>query len=102
MEPDEQCSRHQLSEICEAVHRDPAEDVAAFKQGGGQVLIGTPGRLSDFMKRCAAVDTRRLEVSLPALTAGFDNDTHLRVQSAEAGGHPNMAEGFGSQCACCC
>ena len=43
--------------------RDPAEDVAAFRQGGGQVLIGTPGRLSDFMKRCAAVDTRRLEVS---------------------------------------
>ena len=42
--------------------RDPAEDVAAFRQGGGQVLIGTPGRLSDFMKRCAAVDTRRLEV----------------------------------------
>ena len=43
--------------------RDPSEDVAAFKQEGGQVLIGTPGRLSDFMKRCTAVDTRRLEVS---------------------------------------
>ena len=63
IESDEPICGHQLSEVCEAVYRDPAEDVAAFKQDGGQVLIGTPGRLSDFMKRCAAVDTRRLEVS---------------------------------------
>lgn len=45
--------------------RDPAEDVARFKQEGGQVLIGTPGRLSDLMKRCSALDARRLEVGFP-------------------------------------
>lgn len=33
-----------------------------FRREGGQVLIGTPGRLSDFMKRCTALDARRLEV----------------------------------------
>ena len=46
--------------------RDPAQDVAAFKAGQGQVLIGTPGRLADLMRRCTSLETRRLEV-LPSL-----------------------------------
>lgn len=41
---------------------DPAQDVARFKEGGGQVLIGTPGRLHDIMTRCAVMDTKALEV----------------------------------------
>ncbi|WIA21353.1 hypothetical protein OEZ85_000576 [Tetradesmus obliquus] len=42
---------------------DPAEDVAAFKAAGGNILVGTPGRLHDVMKRLGtALDTRKLEV----------------------------------------
>ncbi|KAG2447782.1 hypothetical protein HYH02_007239 [Chlamydomonas schloesseri] len=41
---------------------DPAQDVAAFKARGGHVMVGTPGRIEDVLKRCAAVDLRRLEV----------------------------------------
>ena len=39
-------------------------DVAALKQHGANVLVGTPGRLSDVMRRCppGALDVRRLEV----------------------------------------
>lgn len=42
---------------------DPAQDVAAFKQSGGHVMIGTPGRIEDVMKRCPLMDFKRLEVS---------------------------------------
>ena len=38
--------------------RDPAADVAAFKESGGHVLVGTPGRLDDIMQRCATMDLR--------------------------------------------
>ncbi len=38
--------------------------MARFKAGGGQVLIGTPGRLADLMRRCPGLDARRLEVLL--------------------------------------
>lgn len=41
---------------------DPALDVANFKSQGGHVLIGTPGRLDDIIKRCTVMDLRRLEV----------------------------------------
>ncbi|GFR50915.1 hypothetical protein Agub_g13233, partial [Astrephomene gubernaculifera] len=41
---------------------DPAQDVAAFKAHGGHVLVGTPGRIEDILKRCPAMDLRRLEV----------------------------------------
>ncbi|KAG1653913.1 hypothetical protein FOA52_003829 [Chlamydomonas sp. UWO 241] len=41
---------------------DPAEDVARFKASGAAVLIGTPGRIDDVMKRCALMDLRQLEV----------------------------------------
>ncbi|GLC71280.1 hypothetical protein PLESTF_001098500 [Pleodorina starrii] len=41
---------------------DPAQDVAAFKARGAHVLVGTPGRIEDVLKRCSAVDLRRLEV----------------------------------------
>lgn len=37
---------------------DPAADVASFKEGGGHVLVGTPGRLDDIMQRCATMDLR--------------------------------------------
>lgn len=51
--------------------RDPAEDVARFKAGGGQVLIGTPGRLADLMRRCPGLDARRLEVLLLILAGAL-------------------------------
>lgn len=38
--------------------RDPSADVAAFKDGGGHVLVGTPGRLDDVMQRCTFMDLR--------------------------------------------
>ncbi|KAI8465769.1 MAG: DEAD-domain-containing protein [Monoraphidium minutum] len=41
---------------------DPAADVALFREAGGQVLVGTPGRLEDILKRCRDMDTKRLEV----------------------------------------
>lgn len=42
---------------------DPAADVAAFKQGGGNVLVGTPGRLDDVLKRLGpAAELKHLEV----------------------------------------
>lgn len=41
---------------------DPATDVALFRERGGHVLVGTPGRLDDVMKRCGDMDARRLEV----------------------------------------
>jgi len=41
---------------------DPAVDVSLFREAGGQILVGTPGRLDDVMKRCGDMDTRRLEV----------------------------------------
>jgi len=43
--------------------RDPLIDVAAFNAEGGNVIIGTPGRLSDVMKRCERLDCRSLEVT---------------------------------------
>ncbi|KAL4439662.1 hypothetical protein ABPG75_002663 [Micractinium tetrahymenae] len=41
---------------------DPGADVAAFKEGGGHVLVGTPGRLDDVMQRCTTMDLRTVEV----------------------------------------
>ncbi|EFJ40203.1 hypothetical protein VOLCADRAFT_108284 [Volvox carteri f. nagariensis] len=41
---------------------DPAQDVAAFKSRGAHVLVGTPGRIDDIVKRCTAMDLKRLEV----------------------------------------
>ncbi|KAL4433585.1 hypothetical protein ABPG75_000026 [Micractinium tetrahymenae] len=41
---------------------DPGADVAAFKEGGGHVLVGTPGRLDDIMQRCTTMDLRTVEV----------------------------------------
>ncbi|KAI7845551.1 hypothetical protein COHA_000842 [Chlorella ohadii] len=41
---------------------DPAADVAAFKESGGHVLVGTPGRLDDIMQRCSTMDLRTVEV----------------------------------------
>lgn len=32
--------------------------MAAFKESGGHVLVGTPGRLDDIMQRCATMDLR--------------------------------------------
>lgn len=41
---------------------DPAVDVAAFRATGGHVIIGTPGRIDDVMKRCPQMDCKALEV----------------------------------------
>lgn len=43
---------------CCTASRDPAADVAAFKESGGHVLVGTPGRLDDIMQRCSTMDLR--------------------------------------------
>ena len=42
--------------------RDPLVDVETFEQEGGNVIVGTPGRISDVMQRSALLDTRQLEV----------------------------------------
>lgn len=34
----------------------------AFEENGGNVIIGTPGRLTDVMKRSNMMDTKHLEV----------------------------------------
>ncbi len=39
--------------------------MAQFKQAGAQLLVGTPGRIDDVMKRCALMDFKRLEVWAP-------------------------------------
>ncbi len=49
---------------------DPAADVSAFKARGGHVLIGTPGRIDDVIKRCTAMDLRRLEVGGEGVAGG--------------------------------
>ena len=41
---------------------DPSVDVAHFKEHGAHVLVGTPGRIDDIMKRCTTMDFKRLEV----------------------------------------
>eukprot|EP00798_Chlamydomonas_sp_ICE-L_P018836 gene18836-25384_t len=41
---------------------DTSADVASFKENGGHVLVGTPGRIDDVMKRCALMDMKRLEI----------------------------------------
>ena len=43
-------------------NRAPAADVAAFHEHGGNILIGTPGRLSDIIKRTTTMDLKHLEV----------------------------------------
>lgn len=40
----------------------PAQDIATFKAHGGHVIIGTPGRIDDVMKRCSLMDFKPLEV----------------------------------------
>eukprot|EP00232_Nephroselmis_pyriformis_P015035 CAMPEP_0182880448 /NCGR_PEP_ID=MMETSP0034_2-20130328/16572_1 /TAXON_ID=156128 /ORGANISM="Nephroselmis pyriformis, Strain CCMP717" /LENGTH=204 /DNA_ID=CAMNT_0025013431 /DNA_START=94 /DNA_END=705 /DNA_ORIENTATION=- len=41
---------------------DPSADVARIKDSGAHVMIGTPGRLDDIMKRCSFLDTKALEI----------------------------------------
>ncbi|GIL48809.1 hypothetical protein Vafri_5230, partial [Volvox africanus] len=52
----------QLTSILLVGGTDPAQDVAALKARGAHVLVGTPGRIEDILKRCTAMDLRRLEV----------------------------------------
>ena len=42
--------------------RDPLVDVASFEENGGNIIIGTPGRLTDVMKRSKLFDAKCLEV----------------------------------------
>ena len=46
--------------------RDPIADVAAFKERGANVLVGTPGRLHDVFERSDVLDARRLEACPPS------------------------------------
>eukprot|EP00884_Botryococcus_braunii_P021246 jgi/Botrbrau1/7805/Bobra.0159s0233.1 len=41
---------------------DPTVDAADFRERGGKVLVGTPGRLADVMKRCPGMELKRVEV----------------------------------------
>jgi len=43
---------------------DPAVDVSHFKDHGAHILVGTPGRIDDMMKRCTFMDFKRLEVRI--------------------------------------
>ena len=36
--------------------------MAAFDEKGGNIVVGTPGRISDVMKRSKLIELRRLEV----------------------------------------
>ena len=42
--------------------RDPQADVAAFQEQGGNILVGTPGRLSDIFERSKVLNAKKLEV----------------------------------------
>lgn len=42
--------------------RDCGLDVQAFEETGGNIIIGTPGRVSDVMKRSKLMQTKTLEV----------------------------------------
>ncbi len=42
--------------------RDPQADVAAFQADGGNILVGTPGRLADVFERSRVLDPKHLEV----------------------------------------
>lgn len=42
--------------------RDIAEDVKRFREGGGNVLVGTPGRLDEFIKRVSDLQLKTLEI----------------------------------------
>ena len=42
--------------------RDPQADVAAFQAEGGNILVGTPGRLADVFERSKVLDPKHLEV----------------------------------------
>ena len=44
------------------VCRDPQADVAAFQAEGGNILVGTPGRLADVFERSKVLDPKHLEV----------------------------------------
>ena len=44
------------------VCRDPQADVAAFQAEGGNILVGTPGRLADISERSKVLDPKHLEV----------------------------------------
>lgn len=54
--------------------RDPAEDVSHFREHGGHVLVGTPGRIDDVLKRCTFMDARRLEVWQPLFGKKLTSD----------------------------
>jgi hypothetical protein len=43
-------------------HRDIAGDVAGLSVGGAGLLVGTPGRLEDVMRRAPWLDYKHLEV----------------------------------------
>ena len=42
--------------------RDAALDVEALQEKGGNIIIGTPGRVADVMKRSSCMDTKQFEV----------------------------------------
>ncbi len=64
--------------------------MAAFKAHGAHVIIGTPGRIDDVMKRLGgAMETKRLEVSpliqRPMGKGGWDNSDAVRGQQRRSG-----------------
>lgn len=42
--------------------RNPTIDVASFENSGGNVMVGTPGRIADVFRRSSQVDPRQLEL----------------------------------------
>lgn len=44
--------------------REVKSDMSTIEEGGCNLLIGTPGRLSDIMERMEILDFRNLEVTL--------------------------------------
>ena len=42
--------------------RDPTSDVKMFEEQGGNVIVGTPGRLLDVIKRSQSMNFKNLEM----------------------------------------
>lgn len=64
--------------------------MAAFKERGANVLVGTPGRLHDVFERSDVLDARRLEVSIfevlaPLVVPLSSNPPPIRLLSVLTG-----------------
>ncbi|WZY75924.1 hypothetical protein YC2023_022308 [Brassica napus] len=70
--------------------REVKADMKTIEEGGGNLLIGTPGRLSDIMQRMDILDFRHVEILIldeadRLLDMGFQKQTEAVEELAKAG-----------------